>query len=392
MALLCLLSLSKGNACGDFSLPTTHFEGVSEKGAVSHWEQIGSLDLGEIKLPLIIGFQTYLPYSSPELGAGWTLPLFDSNIVQRDEGTFDMIQPDGSWGLFRRDATNPNILHGSGGMLAEINGDTITVNSTCGSGWKMVFNQGKLVSLSKGNHNLSIIRDPLGRAIGLKDGAARVLTLEQDQGTGLAKSIEMGEKKYELSYDGKPRVERVNGVNLVGGVDQSLHKITFPSQDGGESETFDFAVTDKLLPNLKITDTQGRERMIVWGTDGRILQDGEWSYTIKPQPDPDARFATIERKRADGKSEFWNRDEAKGEEIIIALGGLIRKKTWFTSGVTSGHPRSIIDTINGVEVRSRKWSYNEKGNILRFTDTAQTDVSLQRKLYALIHTNKKQIN
>ena len=377
MALLCLLSLSKGNACGDLSLPTTHFEGVSEKGEVSHWEQIGTLDLGEIKVPLIIGFQTYLPYSSPELGAGWILPLLDASIVQKDENTFEMLQPDGWKATFWRDGANANILHGSNLALAEINGDTITVNSTCGSGWKMVFNQGKLVSLSKGNHNLSIVRDSIGRAIGLKDGAARVLTLEQDQATGLAKSIEMGEKKYELSYDGKPRVERVNGVNLVGGVDQSLHKITFPSQDGGKSETFDFAVTSKLLPNLKITDAQGKERMIVWGTDGKILQDGEWTYTIKPQADPDARYASIERRNAAGKSELWNRDEVKGEEVTQGIDGGKTVKTWFTSGVLAGKTRKIEDIQpNGNKEIKEEYAYDEKGDIVR------SNASGMKTLYA----------
>ena len=34
--------------CGDFSLPQPHFEGVSEAGYVSHWEQVGTLDLGDV--------------------------------------------------------------------------------------------------------------------------------------------------------------------------------------------------------------------------------------------------------------------------------------------------------------------------------------------------------
>jgi hypothetical protein len=296
-AVAILLLSSEAHACGDWSLPQNHFEGVNSTGFVDLWEQIGTLDLGEVKVPVNIGFQTYLPYVSKELGAGWILPLLDANIVQRDEGTFDMVQPDGWIALFRRDGSNPNILHGSGGMLAEIQGSTITVNSTCGSGWKMVFTQGKLTTLSKGKHTLSIERDALGRGVAIRDGITPVMRLEQDQATGLAKSIQIGAQKYQLAYDGKPRIENVGGQNLVGGVEPSLHEITYPQEMGGKKETYDFALTEKMLPELKITDTEGKERMIVWGLDGRMLQDGEWSYKITPSRDAGAN-AAIERTNA----------------------------------------------------------------------------------------------
>jgi len=253
-------------ACGDFRLPKTHFEGVSEAGFVSHWEQLGNLDLGDIKVPLIVGFRTYDQLPSKELGAGWIMPLLDANIVARDENNFDMVQPDGHVAIFNRDGSNPVILHGSSGYLAEIQGDNIIVHSTCGSGWKMVFTKGKLTSLSKGSHELSITRDEQGRVTEVRDGLKPVMTLEADQVTGLAKSITVGDtKKYQFSYDAKPRVETIQGQNMVSGVGQSLHEIIYPD---GKKETFDFAVTDKLLPDLKITDMAGNERIIIWDIHG----------------------------------------------------------------------------------------------------------------------------
>jgi hypothetical protein len=356
-----LLPLQEIRACGDWSLPQNHFEGVNSTGFVDHWEQIGTLDLGEIKVPVNIGFQTYLPYGSKELGAGWILPLLDANIVQRDEGTFDMVQPDGWMALFRRDGSNPNILHGSGGMLAEISGSTITVNSTCGSGWKMVFTQGKITSLSKGGHTLTIQRDQLGRGIAVRDGITPVMTLEQDQATGLAKSILIRDQKYQLSYDGKPRVENVGGQNLVGGVEPSLHQISYPD---GKKETYDFAVTEKMLPNLKITDAQGKERMIVWGTDGRMLQDGEWSYDIKPGSDPKGN-AAIGRTNPQKQMEYWFRDEMRGQETTLALDGTKTIESWFTSGVVAGKIRKIVQIKDNKEITINRSYYDERGNLIK---------------------------
>jgi YD repeat-containing protein len=359
-----LLPLQEIRACGDWSLPQNHFEGVNSTGFVDLWEQIGTLDLGEIKVPVNIGFQTYLPYVSKELGAGWILPLLDANIVQRDEGTFDMVQPDGWIALFRRDGSNPNILHGSGGMLAEIQGSTITVNSTCGSGWKMVFTQGKLTSLSKGKHTLSIERDDLGRGVAIRDGITPVMRLEQDQATGLAKSIQIGPQKYQLAYDGKPRIENVGGQNLVGGVEPSLHQITYPQEMGGKKETYDFAVTDKMLPDLKITDAQGKERMIVWGCDGKILQDGEWAYKITPGSDARAN-AAIERTNPQKQMEYWFKDEERGQETTLALDGTKEIKNWFTSGMVAGAIRKKEKIIKGVSKVMYQASYNEKGKLFR---------------------------
>jgi YD repeat-containing protein len=359
-----LLPLQEIRACGDWSLPQNHFEGVNSTGFVDYWEQIGTLDLGDIKVPVNIGFQTYLPYVSKELGAGWILPLLDANIVQRDEGTFDMVQPDGWIALFRRDGSNPNILHGSGGMLAEIQGSTITVNSTCGSGWKMVFTQGKLTSLSKGKHTLSIERDDLGRGVAIRDGITPVMRLEQDQATGLAKSIQIGSQKYLFDYEGKPRIENVGGQNLVGGVEPSLHQITYPQEMGGKKETFDFAVTDKMLPDLKITDAQGKKRMIVWGLDGRMLQDGEWSYKITPSKETVAN-AAIERTNAQKQKEYWFRDDPNGKETTLALDGVKTEKSWFTSGVAAGAIRKKEMIVKGVSKVIYQASYNEEGKLFR---------------------------
>lgn len=199
------------------------------------------------------------------------------------------------------------------------------------------------------------------------------LALNRDEKTGLMSSLEMNGKKYLFGYEGRPRVETVGGQNLVGGVELSLHQITYPPEMGGKKETYDFAVTEKMLPELKITDTQGKERMIVWGLDGRMLQDGEWTYTIKPQSDPNARFASIERKNAEGKSEFWNKDEAKGEEIAQSLDGTKTIRTWFTSGMLAGKNRKEITTQNNRIINQNSWSYDEKGEITKIIQKQDID-------------------
>ena len=360
-----VLSIKSLMACGDFRMPSNHFEGVSSQGYVSIWKQLDTLDLGDTRLPILLGAQTYRSIPSGELGSGWIMPLFDSGIVQRDENTFDMITPDGTMDFFSRDSSDPNILHGSSGWTAEIQGGDIIVHSKCGSGWKMVFRQGRLDTLSKGSHELRIQRDQLNRPTGITENGVTRLSLTRDEKAGLVSALEMNGKKYLFGYDGKPRVENVGGQNLVGGVEPSLHEITFPD---GKKETFDFAVTEKMLPNLKITDAQGKERMIVWGTDGKILQDGEWSYDINPGSDPKGN-ASISRTNLQKQMEYWFRDEERGVETTVALDGTKTVKSWFTSGPAHGQVRKEELVSNGITKIIKQCSYNESGRLIRKMNT-----------------------
>jgi hypothetical protein len=360
-----IVSIKSLMACGDFRMPSNHFEGVSSQGYVSIWKQLDTLDLGDASVPILLGAQTYREIPSGELGAGWIMPLFDSGIVQRDENTFDMITPDGTMDFFSRDGSDPNILHGSSGWTAEIQGSDIIVHSKCGSGWKMVFRQGKLNSLSKGSHKLGIQRDQLNRPTGITENGISRLALNRDEKTGLMSSLEMNGKKYLLGYDGKPRLENVGGQNLVGGVDSSLHEISRPD---GKKETYDFAVTDKMLPNLKITDTTGKERMIVWGLDGKILQDGEGSYKITPSRDAGAN-AAIERTNQQNQKEYWFKDDPNGMETTVALDGIKTERSWFTSGPAHGKTRKVEQVDGGIKKVLEQSSYDEKGLIIRKIDS-----------------------
>jgi hypothetical protein len=351
--------------CGDFRMPSNHFEGVSSQGYVSIWKQLDALDLGDASLPILLGVQTYRAIPSGELGAGWIMPLFDSGIVQRDENTFDMITPDGTMDFFYRDGSDPSILNGSSDWTGEIQGNDVIVHSKCGSGWKMIFRQGKLESLSEGSHELRIQRDPLNRPTGITENGVSRVALNRDEKTGLMNALEMNGKKYLFDYDGKPRVENVGGQNLVGGVEPSLHQITYPQEMGGKKGTYDFALTEKMLPSLKITDTEGKERMITWGTDGRMLQDEEWSYKITPSKEAGAN-AVLERTNSQKQKEYWFRDDPNGKETIVAFNGTKTERSWFTSGMLAGRLKKEVEIDKDGKCKTNIIiTYDEYGKPLR---------------------------
>ena len=342
---------------------------MSFQGYVFHVEPLGEIDLGNgLVLPLRAIFRSESNASSPYIGQGWDIPLLESHIVQIDDREFRMVEPTGWFRLFWRDGKDPALLHGQNGWKAEIKGNTITAWADCGS--KIVFNTGKITQLQLENRTFDYQYSG-NRVSEIREGGRMVLKVE---GAGLS----YGGQLIRFELGDKPRVQNVKGQNVIGTVDRSLSKMHLSD---GSARSYEFSVNDKMEPTLKVKDG----RLIVWDpTTRRIKQDGEWTYQIKPAESDLFAYAAIERTNSSNENEFWLKDISKGTEVIQNANGFKRERKWFVAGKLTGRNREIADFINGKELRRRNWSYNENGEVLRFSDTAESDAALQRKIKLLV--------
>ena len=357
VAMAALLPL-QGFGCGvEWKVPKDHFDGVNEYGYVSYWDKIADLDLGEgLSIPLVIGFQSDREWSSPYLGYGWILPLFDSNLVQTGENSFEMIAPDGYTVPLGRDGKKPTILSGPKGWKGEISGDTITLWADCG--WKLTYTKGKITTIGtpKGK-TLLIGRDGTGVAKDATYDGKVVVRVERDF-KGLVTGLVLGDKRIGLEQTEKPRIQSILGKNVVGGKDMSLGKVTC---EGDVVKTCEYGVSDGLQPKLTVADTGKPSRQIAWDPASRfIMSDGDWKYDIKPSPTKGFN-ASIGRKNKANQEELWFLDSAGGQEIIREINGFVSNRRWFTSGILAGKPRS--DTRGSVV--AKKFIYNDKGELDR---------------------------
>ena len=127
-----LLPDVQGGVGLDWILPQSHFEGVDEQGYVSYSEKIGELDVAkDLQLPIYIVFQSNWMTSSPYLGKGWMLPLFESRIEQMGERWYRLWQPDGWYRDFGVSKTSDKELHGTAGWQAKIVGDIVVSSQFC---------------------------------------------------------------------------------------------------------------------------------------------------------------------------------------------------------------------------------------------------------------------
>jgi len=310
----------------------------------------------------VIGFQSDRERSSPYLGYGWILPLFDSNLVQTGENSFEMIAPDGYTVPLGRDGKKPTILSGPKGWKGEISGDTITLWATCG--WKLTYTKGKITSIGtpKGK-TLLISRDATGVAKEATYDGKVVVRVERDF-KGLVTGLVVGDKKIGIEQAEKPRIQSILGKNIVAGKDMSLGNV---SSESGVIKTYDYGVTDALQPKVTVTDTGKPPRQIAWDPVSRfIMSDGDWKYDIMPSPTKGFN-ASIGRKNKANQEELWFLDSAGGRETMLTADGTKTLRQWFTSGLLNGKARSIT-IIKGQSAKLLwKYFYDENGNLARET-------------------------
>jgi YD repeat-containing protein len=371
-ALVLLGSFSCSRGCGiDWEVPQNHFDGVNEWGYLSYWRDVGTVDLGNnLKIPLVIGFNSTRG-KSPYVGQGWILALLESSMVQVSETRFLLTQPDGIVREFWRGNGTDTVLNGQGDWKAEIAGDTITAWASCG--WKLTFDHGKITSIST----------PEGRELqyaynnnGLVqevDASGSPALLTEWNSDGTLSGLSFNGKTVSFEQKQKPEVEVIEGQNLVGRMENSLHKVIEPD---GVTQVYDFKVDDQLEPVLKVSGDANRS--FTWDpATKKALKDGDWTYNIKQAKDPYDN-AQVGRTDKDKKSEFWFKDILNGVETTVDLDGTKTIVTKFTSGLLNGRVREVQTFKNNSLISLDKNDYDENGKIIRELYSNPKDGSLDR--------------
>ena len=341
--------------CGiNWQKPSNHFDGVNERGFLSYWDEVAELDLGNgFKVPLIVNFRSNRDTVSPYGGYGWLVPLLESSVVQLEENRFMLVQPDG-WNRYfgRRNAADTTLL-GDGGWAAELKGNIFTAWASCG--WKLVFANGKISSMvGPDNRRFDWVRSG-DRITEIREGGTTRLTVKWNESNEMS-AIEANGQQIAFGRGDKPRIQNMADQNVVAAIDRSLTQINLPS---GISRAYAFGVDEKLNPTFKAGD-----RLFAWNSATKLaLSDSGWTYQITP--DPDGGYAAINRKNAQGQTEFWHDNRNKGVETAQGIDGVRTITTSFVNGKLAGKVRKI-ETIPGKSQKPTvvNHSYDENGRLL----------------------------
>ena len=352
--ILALLLPLKAMACGlDWSPPVSHFENVDYQGNVHIVRKIGEVE----KLPLYLIFNSTFG-NSHYVGSGFELPFLEARMWQVDEGRFQAKMPTGWLWIFQR-TKDPTVLEGNAGWKGVIKDDTITAWAPCGD--KITFKTGRIASM-KIKEDLYSYNYRDGRVASVEKNGKSVLEIKRDAMSGEVTGIALPGTWDAIGLAAtaeRPVVESIGGKNVVSRVEKTLGEVT-PASGGGKV-AFEQTVNGELNPTIKLGD-----QLIAWNpATKKIVKDGEWNYDVKPGAGPFDN-AAIGRENARNQSEFWHRDNAKGEEIVQGIDGSKKVTTWFTSGKLVGRKREQITlSPSGEPFRKKKFIYDNDGSILR---------------------------
>lgn len=350
--------------CGlSWDKPKAHFDGVDEQGHVLFVDSLGTLDLGnDLKMPLYAMFKSDWTGTSPLLGQGWMLPLLESRIVQTDENTFLLWQPDGWYQHLGRDKSNDTILNGQRGWKAVVEGNKITVWADCG--WKLTYVNGKLTSMITPQNRTLDLAYENGVVTGLQEKGDTVLKVEFNSSTGIVTGLTFNNKTIGIEQAERPVIQQLAGQNIIANMSQSLSKLTFPD---GSVKTYSFKTDQTLLPVI----TLDGQRRITWNSATSLIKtDGDWTYDLKPlEGSSKVAFTRINRQ---GKSESYVDNGEKGVVSEKNQNGIETKTYRFTSGILAGKIRKIEEIQNGVSTIIFSAAYDEEGKLLRKSTPNET--------------------
>jgi hypothetical protein len=360
LLLLGYLAAAHAECGADLGLPRNHFEGVNERGFVSHWEEIAKVDCGAgLELPLNINFRSDRELVSPYIGYGWSVALLESRFLQVDDRKFIMTQINGTQSSYYRRGPADKVLKGDGGWIAQIGEDTVIATAPCG--WKITFVRGRISSiLTPKNRKLefvyagTIVRDIV------ENGVSKV-HLEMSEDGGCAKAIVLNGRRIEVDMAGRPRVQTIRGQRIIAEVAPSLHQVTVP---GATRREFSFSTDPQLTPTLA---TSGEKpHFYTWDpSTKRVLSDNKWSYNVKPSAA--GLYAEISRTNDSGGSEFWYNDLARARETVknAADDFSLVYSRFGGSGPLAGQLRKV-ERVRGSSVETiQSTVYDEKGCLLK---------------------------
>ena len=176
--------------------------------------------------------------------------------------------------------------------------------------------------------------------------------------------LDINGKKLGIVRVDQPRVQHVDKMNVVKGMDKSLSNITGLGK-GDWICNYTYAVNEKTQPEMSVTIGDQEPFKIVWDPKTRkILRYKDWEYTKTRDRKHDWDVIELTRKDSTGEVESYYCD-FDGGITVNQWNDSKRSEYRFTSGLADGKVRKIEDRLNGKITHVQQYAYDEKGRMIR---------------------------
>ena len=352
-----VLTPERGAICG-------LMEGVDRSGCAISSYRIGTIMIHKTPLNIYAYWRSAKKVHSPILGKNWSIPFFESRIVQVSASQFDCDLPDGYKMSFFRVPRSPHRLTTRYDYCGVVKGRTIHIFAGTNLNVKadLVFRNGRLMQM---RYNAAILEFRYGVY-------------------GLDRVLCNGRAVCHIDYK-KNRSRDFSRIIFADGEESQFLLHTMNSYTGDTLTNAVFASMGTLsklrLPNSQLMnftygfDKHGNgifrdgDRQITWDSkNGRILSYGDWTYNIKDQELKGGNLHYY-RKHANSSiiEEFYS--NLKSGMKIRDVNGVRKVSRLFTSGRLRGKPRWVELIKRGRLIRRIEYFYNEIGRLTYFRRT-----------------------
>lgn len=343
----------------NYDSPSGLFRGVNERGEFSLWLPLDKLDISKSE-SLSISLNFYSKQRSEGLlGAGWSLSIFQSKMVQIDENTFYLFQVDGWIRKFERSRQNPLLLNGEGMWHGKIT-DSTTIEVEHESGWRYTLKNGALLNLITPQKNtLTLTTSSNSSTIYLNGSKIATLEPRSEVLYSLTYRSKGRLKEALFGLEQRPIISNVKGKPIISGMAPALSKVDID----GNSFVITHSITKDIQPRLKLSNNEIESDDFVWNPiTGYLESNGRKKYVVKELSFAEDCLEVIEQtenlitSRIVSNSPYHSvRKEGDGSYLITSyfLRGLLNGKARKTERV-SGTSKNLV----------RKFVYDENASLI----------------------------
>ncbi|QIF02445.1 hypothetical protein [Roseimicrobium sp. ORNL1] len=373
---------------------------ADKQGSLCNWWNADEkivLD-GETELPVRFLFtSSQRNVADGCLGHGWWFPLFESTVVQSDEGKVLMHAPGGFVFHLLQDAKNADKYASPDGLMEGrlLSGDGFEVKDHKG-GWGFRFHKGRLQeAVTPTGDELRWIYEGT-RVVKLTSKKKGDLITARYNQEGLLERFDLTQSKYwtQFGYTQYPLMAKVLEKAVPVRMVQSVGAVKAPGFDGRINYEPDTEAESLAMKVNYVSQATGKKLTENYSWDlnsGHILTDPSHTYTLTFPESVGAGPSKVVRTDAAGKSESYSYDTKTGVwehlkksgavdryHYVLTPGpnyGKVRRRDLLKAGSDSGFLKvyeaswdSAGRTLREIgENYSVTWQYGQDGSVVDCT-------------------------
>lgn len=317
----------------------TRFEDILENGSCVLRLPSG-LKLGGRELDII--FQSAeSAASSSHFGSGWRLPIIDATCYKLNEDVYVAESLHGRKITLRKDKDGRFRTSGTN-WEGVVNGDRFEMKSA--ENERISFSKGYIESFSDDLNSYTIIRER-GKTSVLRNGGGLFSVESGETAPASVKILDSGNAIISI-------VEKellANGSAVINKIESSSGKIAIRW----------------IVDGVRTQGMQLDDKIVTWGSDGRVLQNGKWRYSFGQLSDGKVQM----KRRSSDEDEIYFMDSGSGLASWTNSDGEIVEHLTFVSGPSRGQIRRFrLYGRDGNLKKDIKYYYDSKGQILRIVN------------------------